>query len=61
VSYPTICQPCLDERHDECRGSFDVPLPPAIGGAHCMCAHGEPESAFVQDLRRKIASRQRDA
>jgi hypothetical protein len=59
MSYPTICDPCLEGRHGECRGTYDVPLPPAIGGAHCVCEHGEPETLFVQDVRRKrLAARE---
>jgi hypothetical protein len=54
MAYPTICGPCLSGRHDECLEAFDVPEPPAIGGALCVCAHGGEESAFQRGVRERL-------
>ena len=51
MTYPTICEPCLDGRHEDCEVSVN-PLNPTdiaagvCGGGYCVCAHGENETPF---------------
>lgn len=62
MAYVTICQPCLDGRHDKCLVSFDHPppdQPEMCGGALCVCAHGGEESAFQRGVREGVEAKQR--
>lgn len=61
MAYVTICQPCLDGRHDECLVSWNKPADPnALGGAHCVCAHGGEESKFQRSVREGLEQRRKE-
>jgi hypothetical protein len=57
MAYPSICEACLEGRHDECEETWDQPTDPdpnAVGGAFCVCAHGKEESAFQRGVRKRM-------
>lgn len=58
MAYPTICQPCLEGRHDECeQGSKLAEKLPEdhelVGGWLCVCAHGGKETLFQREVRER--------
>jgi hypothetical protein len=52
MAYVTICDPCVQGRHDECDESWGVPAdnPEICGGGHCMCSHSDNKGKFEQEL-----------
>lgn len=61
MAYVTICEPCLEGRHQECDAGREhdltieqvqgVDADEVCGGGFCVCGHGEPESDFQKSVR----------
>lgn len=55
MAYVSICENCLNDKCDECLEVWDVAKgPESLGGAFCVCGHGEPESEFQKSVREDL-------
>jgi hypothetical protein len=58
MAYVTICEPCLDGRHEECVPKSGT----GYGVGFCVCAHGGEESKFQRSVREdKEAQREKES